>query len=40
MIWGLVGAEPRLPKGRDETGLPYNQAWVRERDKYGSLGGA
>jgi predicted dithiol-disulfide oxidoreductase (DUF899 family) len=25
-----------VPKGRDEDGLPYNQAWVRERDKYGS----
>jgi predicted dithiol-disulfide oxidoreductase (DUF899 family) len=24
-----------VPKGRDEDGLPYNQAWVRERDKYG-----
>jgi predicted dithiol-disulfide oxidoreductase (DUF899 family) len=24
------------PKGRDEDSLPYNQAWVRERDKYGS----
>ena len=29
-----------VPKGRDEDGLPYNQAWVRERDKYGSPGGA
>jgi predicted dithiol-disulfide oxidoreductase (DUF899 family) len=28
-----------VPRGRDEDGLPYNQAWVRERDKYGSLGG-
>jgi predicted dithiol-disulfide oxidoreductase (DUF899 family) len=28
-----------VPKGRDEDGLPYNQAWVRERDKYGSPGG-
>lgn len=25
-----------VPKGRDEDGLPYNQAWVRERDKYGT----
>jgi len=25
-----------VPKGRDEDGLPYNQAWIRERDKYGS----
>ena len=24
-----------VPNGRDEDGLPYNQAWVRERDKYG-----
>jgi predicted dithiol-disulfide oxidoreductase (DUF899 family) len=29
-----------VPKGRDEDGLPYNQAWVRERDKYGSPSGA
>jgi len=29
-----------VPKGRDEDGLPYNQAWVRERDKYGNPGGA
>jgi len=28
-----------VPKGRDEDGLPYNQAWVRERDKYGSANG-
>jgi predicted dithiol-disulfide oxidoreductase (DUF899 family) len=28
-----------VPKGRDEDGLPYNQAWVRERDKYGNPGG-
>src|SRR5580704_10250342 len=27
-----------VPKGRDEDGLPYNQAWVRERDKYGNPG--
>lgn len=25
-----------VPKGRDEEGLPYKQAWIRERDKYGS----
>jgi predicted dithiol-disulfide oxidoreductase (DUF899 family) len=24
-----------VPKGRDEDGLPYKQAWVRERAKYG-----
>ena len=24
-----------VPKGRDEDGLPYNQAWVRHRDSYG-----
>src|SRR5262249_50488245 len=23
-----------VPRGRDEAGLPYNQAWVRERGKY------
>ena len=23
-----------LPKGRDEAGLPYTQAWVRHHDKY------
>jgi predicted dithiol-disulfide oxidoreductase (DUF899 family) len=23
-----------VPKGRDEGGLPYSQAWVRHRDKY------
>jgi predicted dithiol-disulfide oxidoreductase (DUF899 family) len=29
-----------VPKGRDEDRLPYNQAWVRERDKYSSkIGG-
>lgn len=22
------------PKGRDETGLPYTQAWLRRRDRY------
>jgi predicted dithiol-disulfide oxidoreductase (DUF899 family) len=25
-----------VPKGRDEEGLPYNQAWVRHHDNYGS----
>lgn len=25
-----------VPKGRDEAGLPYNQAWVRHHDAYGS----
>jgi predicted dithiol-disulfide oxidoreductase (DUF899 family) len=25
-----------VPKGRDEAGLPYNQAWVRHHDNYGS----
>jgi predicted dithiol-disulfide oxidoreductase (DUF899 family) len=25
-----------VPKGRDEAGLPYNQAWVRHHDDYGS----
>jgi predicted dithiol-disulfide oxidoreductase (DUF899 family) len=25
-----------VPKGRDEAGLPYNQAWVRHHDKYGT----
>lgn len=29
-----------VPKGRDEDGLPYNQAWVRERDKYRSKASA
>jgi predicted dithiol-disulfide oxidoreductase (DUF899 family) len=24
-----------VPKGRDEHGLPYTQAWVRHHDKYG-----
>jgi predicted dithiol-disulfide oxidoreductase (DUF899 family) len=24
-----------VPKGRDEAGLPYNQAWVRHHDSYG-----
>ena len=23
-----------VPKGRDETGLAYTQAWVRHHDKY------
>jgi predicted dithiol-disulfide oxidoreductase (DUF899 family) len=23
-----------VPKGRDEEGLPFPQAWVRHRDKY------
>ena len=25
-----------LPKGRDEAGLPYTQAWVRHHDRYDS----
>jgi predicted dithiol-disulfide oxidoreductase (DUF899 family) len=25
-----------VPKGRDEAGLPYNQAWVRHHDNYGT----
>lgn len=25
-----------VPKGRDEAGLPYNQAWVRHHDNYGA----
>jgi predicted dithiol-disulfide oxidoreductase (DUF899 family) len=25
-----------VPKGRDETGLPYTQAWVRHHDNYGA----
>jgi predicted dithiol-disulfide oxidoreductase (DUF899 family) len=25
-----------VPKGRDEAGLPYAQAWVRHRDSYGT----
>jgi predicted dithiol-disulfide oxidoreductase (DUF899 family) len=25
-----------VPKGRDEAGLPYNQAWVRHHDSYGT----
>ena len=25
-----------VPKGRDESGLTYPQAWVRHRDRYGS----
>jgi predicted dithiol-disulfide oxidoreductase (DUF899 family) len=25
-----------VPKGRDEAGLPYNMAWVRHHDDYGS----
>ena len=25
-----------LPKGRDEAGLPFAQAWVRRHDEYGS----
>jgi predicted dithiol-disulfide oxidoreductase (DUF899 family) len=24
-----------VPKGRDEAGLSYPQAWVRHRDRYG-----
>jgi predicted dithiol-disulfide oxidoreductase (DUF899 family) len=24
-----------VPKGRDEAGLPHNQAWVRHHDNYG-----
>ena len=26
-----------VPKGRDEAGLPYKQAWVRHHDDYGSV---
>jgi predicted dithiol-disulfide oxidoreductase (DUF899 family) len=25
-----------VPKGRDETGLPYTQSWVRHHDDYGA----
>jgi predicted dithiol-disulfide oxidoreductase (DUF899 family) len=24
-----------VPKGRDEEGLPFAQAWVRHHDRYG-----
>ena len=28
-----------VPKGRDEAGLPYKQAWVRHHDNYGAADG-
>jgi Bacterial protein of unknown function (DUF899) len=33
----LIGAYSYLdlvPKGRDETGLPFTMAWVRHHDRY------
>jgi predicted dithiol-disulfide oxidoreductase (DUF899 family) len=28
----------RAPRGRDEDGLPYPQAWIHRRDEYGAAG--
>jgi predicted dithiol-disulfide oxidoreductase (DUF899 family) len=28
----------RVPRGRNEDKLPYNQAWIRRRDEYGAGG--
>jgi predicted dithiol-disulfide oxidoreductase (DUF899 family) len=35
MINGAYHLLDRVPKGRDEDGLPWNQAWVRRHDEYG-----
>ena len=34
MLNGAYHLLDLVPKGRDETGLPYTQAWVRRHDKY------
>lgn len=35
MINGAYHLLDRVPKGRDEDDLPWNQAWVRRHDEYG-----
>ena len=35
MINGAYHLLDRVPKGRDEAGLPWNQAWTRRHDEYG-----
>ena len=35
MINGAYHLLDRVPKGRDEDGLPWNQAWIQRRDEYG-----
>ena len=35
MINGAYHLLDRVPKGRDEEGLPWNQAWIQRRDEYG-----
>jgi predicted dithiol-disulfide oxidoreductase (DUF899 family) len=34
MINGAYHLLDRVPKGRDEAGLPWNQAWTRRHDEY------
>jgi predicted dithiol-disulfide oxidoreductase (DUF899 family) len=36
MLNGAYHLLDLVPKGRDETGLPYPMAWVRRHDKYGN----
>ena len=35
MINGAYHLLDRVPKGRDEDGLSWNQAWIQRRDEYG-----
>ncbi len=35
MINGAYHLLDRVPKGRNEEGLPWNQAWIQRRDEYG-----
>ena len=35
MINGAYHLLDRVPKGRDEEVLPWNQAWIQRRDEYG-----
>ena len=34
MVNGAYQYLDLTPKGRDEAGLPFTQAWVRHHDKY------
>jgi predicted dithiol-disulfide oxidoreductase (DUF899 family) len=33
-LMGLYAILDRVPKGRDEAGLPHGMAWVRHHDRY------
>lgn len=34
VLGGAYQLLDRVPKGRDEEGLPYPQAWIRRHDEY------